>query len=309
MENNAVLQPESIARDDRKLIDALRRSKTYLRYEKVFTAATGLPLSLRSIQSFDLPFHGQQAENAFCAFLADRKGACRFCLQTQERLARNQSSRACSVRCPFGLTETGVPVQLGSRVIGYLHVGQVFTHKPNPSSFETLVRRVFPPHSPEEEQATELWKQTRFIPAEKYDATVALLAFFASQLSALSNQIAIEEDGAEPVMVTRARAYIAAHKTEPITLAEAAHAAGASIFHFCKVFHRATGLSFTDYLARARVEDARTGLRNPSRRISEIAFDVGFQSLTQFNRTFRRIFGQSPTEYRARVLGRSLTML
>jgi len=145
------------------------------------------------------------------------------------------------------------------------------------------------------------------IPAEKYDAMVALLTFFAKQLSALSNQIAIEEDNAEPAMVVRARAYIAAHKTEPLSLAGVAKAAGASVFHFCKVFHKSTGFSFTDYLARARVEDARSALRNPSRRISEVAFDVGFQSLSKFNRTFRRIFGQSPTQYRARITTRSLT--
>jgi AraC-like DNA-binding protein len=42
-------------------------------------------------------------------------------------------------------------------------------------------------------------------------------------------------------------------------------------------------------------------LLNPNRRISEIAYDVGFQSLTQFNRTFRRIYGQSPSEFRARL--------
>jgi hypothetical protein len=35
-------------------------------------------------------------------------------------------------------------------------------------------------------------------------------------------------------------------------------------------------------------------LLNPNLRISEIAYDVGFQSLTQFNRTFQRVFGQSP---------------
>ena len=77
-----------------------------------------------------------------------------------------------------------------------------------------------------------------------------------------------------------------------------AKAAGASVFHFCKVFHKATGLTFTDYVARVRVEDARTQLLNPNQRISEIAYDVGFQSLTQFNRTFKRVFGQSPTEFR-----------
>jgi len=60
-------------------------------------------------------------------------------------------------------------------------------------------------------------------------------------------------------------------------------------------------LKFTDYVARVRVEDARTRLLNPNLRISEIAYDVGFQSLTQFNRTFKRVFGQSPSEFRTNL--------
>ena len=51
-------------------------------------------------------------------------------------------------------------------------------------------------------------------------------------------------------------------------------------------------------MARVRLEDARTQLLNPNRRVSEIAYDVGFQSLTQFNRMFKRVFGQSPSEFR-----------
>jgi AraC-like DNA-binding protein len=69
----------------------------------------------------------------------------------------------------------------------------------------------------------------------------------------------------------------------------------------CKVSKQTTGLRFTDYVARARLEDAKTELLNPNRRISEIAYDAGFQSLTQFNRTFHRVFGQSPTEFRAHL--------
>ena len=127
-----------------------------------------------------------------------------------------------------------------------------------------------------------------------------LLAFFADQLSALSNQLITEKSNAEPPLVLKAREYIDKHKNEELSLADVAKAAGASVFHFCKVFHKATGLKFTDYVARVRLEDARNRLLNPNLRISEIAYDVGFQSLTQFNRTFKRVFGQSPTEFRAR---------
>jgi len=110
--------------------------------------------------------------------------------------------------------------------------------------------------------------------------------------------LVVEQENAEPLLVTRARHFIAANKAETLSLAAVAKAAGASVFHFCKVFRKSTGLKFTEYVSRVRLEDAKGRLLNPNLRISEIAYDVGFQSLTQFNRTFKRTFGQSPTEFR-----------
>ena len=105
----------------------------------------------------------------------------------------------------------------------------------------------------------------------------------------------------------KAREYIEKHKNEELSLADVAKAAGASVFHFCKVFHKVTGLKFTDYVTRVRLEDARNRLLNPNLRISEIAFTAGFQSLSQFNRVFKRLSGKSPTQFRAakRVVGRN----
>ena len=103
----------------------------------------------------------------------------------------------------------------------------------------------------------------------------------------------LEKQNTEPPLVRKAREYIQQHKSEPLSLTAVAQASGASVFHFCKVFKKTTGLKFTDYVARVRLEDAKNQLVNPSRRISEVAYDVGFQSLTQFNRTFKRVFGQT----------------
>jgi AraC-like DNA-binding protein len=147
-------------------------------------------------------------------------------------------------------------------------------------------------------QIRKAWEKNPLIPPDKYNAIIRLLTFFAEQLSALTNQIALEKQNAEPPLVQKAREYINKHKMEPLSLSAVAKAAGASVFHFCKVFRKATGLKFTDYVARVRLEDARTQLLNPNRRISEVAYDVGFQSLTQFNRMFKGVFGQSPTEFR-----------
>jgi transcriptional regulator GlxA family with amidase domain len=65
----------------------------------------------------------------------------------------------------------------------------------------------------------------------------------------------------------------------------------------CKLFKCATGLIFTDYLARLRVEEAKALLLDRNHRVSKVAYDAGFQSLTHFNRVFRKIVGQSPSRY------------
>jgi AraC-like DNA-binding protein len=67
------------------------------------------------------------------------------------------------------------------------------------------------------------------------------------------------------------------------------------------MFKKATGMTFTDYLGRVRVEKAKNLLLNPHLRVSEIAYAVGFQSLTHFNRVFRALTGQSPTDFREKL--------
>jgi AraC-like DNA-binding protein len=76
-----------------------------------------------------------------------------------------------------------------------------------------------------------------------------------------------------------------------------------STFYLCKMFKKVTGLNFTEYVARVRVEKSKNLLLNPNARVSEVAFATGFQSLTHFNRTFRRFAGLSPTQYRAALPG------
>jgi len=289
------------AKENRELIDALRRSKLFRSYEQVFSEATGLPLALRPVDYWQLEHQGKKNENPFCALLAERPATLAVCLQAHEEMIRHTGDLPHTVICPFGLTETAVPIKLGQRTIGYLRIGQVLRHTPARSDTTKVSRELARNGVRFTGEIRKAWKKNPFIPPEKYNAIVRLLTFFADQLSALSNQLVIEKNNAEPPLVLKAREYIVKHKTEELSLANVAKAAGASVFHFCKVFHKTTGLKFTDYVARIRLEDARTRLLNPNLRISEIAYDVGFQSLTQFNRTFKRVFGQSPSDFRARL--------
>ena len=107
-----------------------------------------------------------------------------------------------------------------------------------------------------------------------------------------------QSNGAEPMRIWKARNFIEAHASEELSLGEVARAANTSTNYFSEKFKEATGINFVKYVARIRFEKAAVLLRQADLRISEIAFACGFQSLSQFNRTFKRLAGQSPTDYR-----------
>jgi AraC-like DNA-binding protein len=106
-------------------------------------------------------------------------------------------------------------------------------------------------------------------------------------------------DRAEPVEIWKARNFIHEHSDEELSLTKVAKFVNISPNHLSDKFKEVTGLNFVDYIARTRTERARELLQNSNLRISEIAFAVGFQSLSQFNRVFRTLTGQSPSAYRA----------
>lgn len=289
---------------DRNLIEALSGSKVFQDYERAFTEATGMPVALRPIEAWHLPHHGKRNEGPFCSLISARSRACASCLQVQEKLSEAATHEAVTMGCPNGLCDTAVPVRLGDRVIGYLQTGQVFKKKPSQKQFDRVMAQVRQwGVQATDDELRSAYFNTRIIPARQHDSVVKLLTIFAQHLAMLSNQVVVRHENAEPPVITRAKEFIQEHQTENLRLGHVAKAVNTSTFYFCKMFKRVTGINFTDYLSRVRIEKSKNLLLNPNLRVSEIAFEVGFQSLTHFNRVFKKILGQSPTEYRAQLLG------
>ena len=115
----------------------------------------------------------------------------------------------------------------------------------------------------------------------------------------LNNVCAREGNRAEPVDIRKARSFIHEHSDEELSLTQVAREVNLSRNHLSEKFKQVTGVKFVDYIARSRFEKACGLLGDPNLRVSEIAFAVGFQSLSQFNRVFKKFSGKSPTEYRA----------
>ena len=88
------------------------------------------------------------------------------------------------------------------------------------------------------------------------------------------------------------------HLAEDASLDVLADLVRLSPYHFLRSFKQSFGEPPHRYWTARRIERAKTLLANPRTAITEIAFDVGFRGSSAFSATFRRITGQTPTDYR-----------
>lgn len=289
---------------NKRFIESLTRSQIYQDYERAFSKTTGLPLTLRPVESWQIGQRGKKTENPFCALMAENNRACAACLETQQKITEAAGVGPRTVKCFAGLCDTGVPVSIGEELLGFLQTGQIFLKKPTRAQFARAAKQLVDwGWKVDLRRLEEAYFQTRVISPKQYESVVRLLTIFAQHLSLVSNQLLVRNANAEPPAITRAKQFIKEHQADEISLGDVAKAVNTSTFYFCKMFKKTTGLNFTDYLSRVRVEKARNLLLNPNLRISEIAFASGFQSLSHFNRVFRRIAGESPSRYRDKLPG------
>ena len=282
-----------------QLIENLNRSETFQNYARAYTEAVGLPLALRPVATWQLSLQGKRKENAFCALMAAQSHACVACLQLQAELTRDATNEPATRTCAYGLCETAVPVKLGVLTIGFLQTGQVMRRKPTAASYRRAIA-----HARKlgvdinNKPVRQAYFNTPVASAQKLKAVTNLLVVFADHLAMRSNQFAVQSANVNPPNVVRAKLYINEHFAEPLSLGRVSNAVNSSHHYFCKQFRKSTGLCFTEFVSRTRVEKARNLLLNPNLRVSEIGFAVGFRSLSHFNRMFKRIAGQSPTQER-----------
>lgn len=283
-----------------QLLDALTHSELFLNYERAYTEVTGMPVTLRPLESWQLPFHGKRKENGWCALMSEKSPTCAVCLQVQEQLAQGAMHAPATVTCAYGLSEMAVPVKLGAQTIGLLQTGQVLRQAPTTAGFHRAVAQARSLGVKlDNAKARKAYFATPVAPQKKLDFVSSLLSIFAEHLSMKSNQIAVQTTHAEPPVITRAKQFIRDHHAEKLSLGQVAAAAHTSVFHLCKLFKKAGGITFTAFVSRTRIEQSKSLLLNPHLRVSEIAYTAGFQSLTHFNRTFKKLAGESPTLYRA----------
>ncbi len=94
-------------------------------------------------------------------------------------------------------------------------------------------------------------------------------------------------------------AHVAKHYLRPIPESEVALLCNMSPSRFCRQFKAAFDVTFVEYLANYRMQQAKRLLSNPEMPVADVAAAVGFNDPSYFTRVFRKQEGVSPSEYRA----------
>jgi AraC-like DNA-binding protein len=237
----------------------------------------------------------------FCNKLCNNPQVCKAC-QNVHRELRNRAKQCNSLEtmvCSLGLTIFSLALRVDSKIVGFLEGGMVFTWQPDLKALENINSSFFQEASPEELAIlTSLYLATPTVSSLELDNLRKLIHIISPLLTTRLKEIIIPVESIDPVSIQKAKIYIRQNLFNKLPISSIAAIAGVSESHFTKIFKRSTGISCIKYIMELRIHEARNLLLNSSKNISEIAYSCGFESISHFNRSFKKHFQVSPKDYR-----------
>jgi AraC-like DNA-binding protein len=292
------------AADDKEQVlwRRLGSSETARQFQMAFSVATGLPITLvPALATGDS--HGPARRGAFCIDGCMGQPSGKPCLKMLEK-AEHQANQGCEpiqFLCPAGLFKILVPVLVGGKHIGNLVAGPFSLEQLDAAKLKRITERLREFELENESERLQVsWQHSPVITTEKVEAVLTLVNMFAEHLAQAASHLLSTSNSGPSTLLEKVDAYLKEMENEEISLTDVAKRVAVSPCHFCKLFKKQTGLTFSEYRVQRRIEKAKQLLMEPTLRISEAAFQAGFESLPYFNRAFRRYMRCSPSEYRAR---------
>jgi AraC-like DNA-binding protein len=195
------------------------------------------------------------------------------------------------------MTSTLIPIKAQGNIVAYLRTGQVKLAVTTPD-FTKLdeVQKSLPTSVAADLKKT--YYEMGSIDERRYLDQLVVLGAFALQLSNIAEK-AVDLNHVDSILTERCKLYIANNLSEKICLDSLANHTKVTNSYMCKQFKKFTGLTIVEYINLHRIKLAKKILiERDGEKILDIAYESGFQSLSQFNRTFQKLVGSSPTSYR-----------
>ncbi len=293
MENQRTPAPE---------INKVVRVPLFRRSLAEFNRLAGLAAKLVPAALPGTPIGFGAHETVFCRRLAAAlPSGCPFRLRIQSALNRRMGAKLKphQICCPLGILQVAVPVVVWGSHAATIVGGKVRLEPPSIQQRSGLVRQLR--RCGLTGDLRPLQKAYLAIPVmagAKLQAALRLLDHLAQLFAGALDHEPIPASLTRPSMAFQIGRFILQHLGERLTTRQTAAAFHLSEGHFCRRFHRLTGMTFHAYVTQLRVERAKSALRVTDVRVNEIALALGFQSTSHFNHLFKSIAGTTPSAFR-----------
>lgn len=281
------------------LHERLKRLPEFGQFCADFEAVTGVRLEF--VDELGREAVGGGEKPVLCRRMAETgPGRC-FCAVSRQSLLASAGEQPREMRCDAGLVEVAVPIQAGGLRVGYLVFGGVADRPACPREARRAMRalRSRGIEIPADVLAADL-SAVPVVPEREREAWARIAAMAASTLGLLLTDRLADQGEGMPTAVARACALLRKSAfTGVVRWPEVAKACGLSEGHLSRLFRHSTGLTFPEYVGRLRAERAKALLESGAHSTTDAAFEAGFQSLSQFHRVFRRVYGRPAREFKA----------
>lgn len=286
---------------------ALSESRSARQVLRALGELTGLAVRLIPLDPEPKDRFFESQVSPLCRLIIRTPNGAVACNQFRQRLQSSLREQRpfCAAHCFAGLTQLATPILVDGLPVATLLCGGCLPHQRGERGFRQCLRQLRRAGIRlKRNSVRKSYDQTTVLPAARFRAVRQLLLTLAQHLGEMAGHCVMIPSAQDPACVAVAKAFTQKHLTEAVRTRDAAHEAHVTEEYFCRVFKSATGMTFSEYVARVRIEQAKQLLADPKLRVTEVAFAAGFQSIPHFNHTFKRHNGTSPKQYRAKLAGK-----
>lgn len=279
------------------LYQKLRDLPELQEFQRDFALLSGMTLGLVD----ELGVGDCGSGSRLCAFLANSDAGRVMCARMRQGLLVEAAEQPACGHCDAGMAEMVVPLRVGGIQAAFFVFGGVAPEPIGPPA-RHRVRHLLRKAGVEVTDAMleTMLGEVRVVSSEALAAYQRMVHLAARHLVLrVTDQLSAADERLPPVVLRACGLIRSRALVDDLDLGMVARSCGVSEGHLSRLFHRATGLTFREFMAQVRVEHAKGLLLRTGKGVTEIAFECGFQSLSQFHRVFRRAYGMTPGQLRA----------
>lgn len=285
-----------------QLYEYLLNSELFSIYRASFEKVTGHTVALIHPDVRETPEpEVQRCSNAYCSILSISDGCSKRCLSHTLKLSLRANNSASTSQCSALMTTTLIPVKAQKKVVAYLRTGQVKLDitSPNLSKLDEVQKNLPLSIAADLKKA---YDDMASMDEKMYLDQLVVIGAFAIQLSGIAEK-AMDTTNTDSILTERCKQYIAKNLNEKICLDSLAEHTRVTNSYMCKQFKKHAGMTIVEYVNFHRIKQAkRILIDRKESKIIDVAYECGFQSLSQFNRTFQKFVGSAPTDYRKKAI-------